>query len=134
MPEKNFLKRTPLYPHHIQLDARMVDFGGWEMPVQYGGIIPEYNSCRQEAALFDICHMGEFVFKGDLKEDGLDSVLTCRLDDLPLRASRYGLLLNEEGGIIDDLIIFRAKGVPKLRSTTSGSLFRSLIRFGVNLQ
>ena len=58
------LKRTPLYEAHLALGAKMVDFGGWEMPVQYSGIIQEHHAVRQQAGLFDVCHMGEIIIRG----------------------------------------------------------------------
>lgn len=107
MIENEQLLRTPLYQSHIDLKARMVPFGGWEMPVQYDGILMEHAHTRKAAAIFDISHMGEFLIEGDLKDSGLDRILTMRLDDLPIKASRYGCICNENGGVIDDCIVFR---------------------------
>jgi len=101
------LKRTPLYDEHVALGARMVGFGGWDMPVQYEGIIAEYDQTRTQCALFDISHMGEFIIEGDLDETGLDRCVTMNLKDLPVQSARYGAILNEQGGILDDTIIFR---------------------------
>lgn len=101
------LKRTPLYEEHLALKARMVPFGGWAMPVQYEGILAEHLHTRKAVTLFDISHMGEFIIEGDLNESGLDRIVTMSLKDLPVKASRYGTILNEQGGIIDDLIVFR---------------------------
>ena len=101
------LKRTPLYDDHVALKARMVPFGGWEMPVQYEGILAEYEQTRRAAAIFDTCHMGEFVVEGDARPCGLDRLVTMSLNDLPVKSCRYGLLLNQEGGVVDDLIVFR---------------------------
>lgn len=101
------LLRTPLYEEHVKLKAKMVPFGGWEMPVQYEGILAEHHATRNGATLFDICHMGEFIVEGDVKETGLDRLVTMPLADLPVKTSRYGAILNEQGGVIDDCIIFR---------------------------
>ena len=101
------LKNTPLYDRHVQLGALMAPFGGWNMPIQYEGIIAEHRWCREKAALFDICHMGEFLFKGDIVASGLENVFTFSVATIPVGRSRYGFLLNENGGIIDDLIVFR---------------------------
>ena len=101
------LLRTPLYDAHVALKARMVPFGGWEMPVQYEGILAEYDDTRNRVSIFDISHMGEFLVEGDLKASGLDKLVTMRLDDLPVKSSRYGCICNEDGGVIDDCIIFR---------------------------
>lgn len=101
------LKRTPLYDDHISLDARMVPFGGWEMPVQYEGILAEYEQTRKRSAIFDISHMGEFIIEGDAQTSGLDRIVTMRLKDMPVNTSRYGMMLNSSGGTIDDCIVFR---------------------------
>ena len=101
------LKATPLRAHHEGLKALMAPFGGWLMPIQYAGIIAEHKWCREQAALFDICHMGEFLFQGDIVADGLEDVFTFSVQGIPVGRSRYGFLLNAQGGVIDDLIVFR---------------------------
>lgn len=101
------LKATPLRARHEELNALMAPFGGWLMPIQYAGIIAEHKWCREKAALFDICHMGEFLFQGDIVTDGLENVFTFSVKGIPVGRSRYGFLLNEGGGVIDDLIVFR---------------------------
>ncbi|MBK5273540.1 MAG: glycine cleavage system aminomethyltransferase GcvT [Desulfuromonadales bacterium] len=101
------LQQTPLCSRHRELKALMAPFGGWDMPIQYEGIIAEHAWCRSKAALFDICHMGEFIFQGDFEAAGLEDVFTFSIKTIPLGRSRYGFLLNEQGGIIDDLIVFR---------------------------
>ena len=101
------LQQTPLCGRHRDLKALMAPFGGWDMPIQYEGIIAEHAWCRSKAALFDICHMGEFIFQGDFEADGLEDVFTFSIKTIPIGRSRYGFLLNEQGGIIDDLIVFR---------------------------
>lgn len=99
---------TPLFNCHKELGARMVPFGGWNMPVQYpDGIIAEHKHCRSEAALFDICHMGEFRIKGSTAEKDLDFILARTVTDQDIGSCRYNLLLNENGGILDDLIVYR---------------------------
>jgi aminomethyltransferase len=101
------LQATPLCSRHRDLNALMAPFGGWNMPIQYEGIIAEHNWCRTSASLFDICHMGEFIFQGDFESGGLEDVFTFSVKSIPLGRSRYGFLLNQEGGIVDDLIVFR---------------------------
>ncbi len=98
---------TPINSRHRDLKALMAPFGGWDMPIQYEGIIAEHAWCRQKSALFDICHMGEFIFQGDFEAGGLEDVFTFSVKSIPHGRSRYGFLLNDEGGIIDDLIVFR---------------------------
>ena len=101
------LKLTPLHDIHLALRARMVPFGGWQMPLQYEGILAEYQSTRCDATIFDTCHMGEFEVEGDPISCGLNQLVTCSLADMPPLSCRYGLLLNEHGGVIDDLIVYR---------------------------
>ncbi len=101
------LKRTPLYNRHVGLGAKMIPFSGWSMPVQYRGIIEEHIHTRTMVSIFDICHMGEFVVKGPSAENEVNKLVTCRIDDMPVGKCRYGFMLNEKGGIIDDLIVFK---------------------------
>ena len=104
MPE---LKQTPLFSEHQRLNAQMGPFGGWMMPIQYAGILYESKWCREAASLFDISHMGEFYFKGDFQASGLESLFSCSIAKIPVNRGRYGFLLNDAGGIVDDLIVFR---------------------------
>lgn len=101
------LQKTPLYDEHLALKARMVPFGGWEMPVQYDGILKEHARTRKAVSIFDISHMGEFIVEGDCAAGGLDRMVTMSLSDLPIKSCRYGCILSEQGGVIDDLIVFR---------------------------
>ena len=95
------MKSTPLISEHEGLKALIAPFGGWNMPIQYEGIIAEHKWCREQAALFDICHMGEFLYEGDFETGGLEDVFTFSVKSIPIGRSRYGFLLNEQGGIID---------------------------------
>lgn len=101
------MKRTPLYEKHVACGAKMVDFAGWEMPVYYSGILEEHLHTRAKAGLFDICHMGEFFFKGKSAEREVEKLVTCRVGDMPIGKCRYGFFLSREGGILDDLIVFK---------------------------
>jgi aminomethyltransferase len=101
------LRRTPLYGKHRQAGAKMVAFAGWEMPLQYGGIISEHRHTRTHAGLFDVSHMGELIVEGPGALSDVDRLLTCRIDDLKNGRCRYGFLLDERAGIIDDLIVFK---------------------------
>lgn len=85
----------------------MVPFAGWRMPVQYQGIIPEHRAVRTAVGVFDISHMGQVLVSGERAEAWLDSLLTNTVAALPLGTGQYTLLLNEEGGVIDDLILYR---------------------------
>ncbi len=101
------LHNTPLVDEHIALGAKMVGFGGWNMPLQYESILAEWDHNRKTCSLFDCSHMGEFVIKGDALSSGLDRIVTQTIADMPLKTCRYGAMLNDKGGIIDDLIVYR---------------------------
>ncbi len=101
------LKLTPLYEEHKKLGARLEPFGGWLMPIQYMGIIAEHKWTRQFVSLFDICHMGEFFIYGEPKKSNLEMILTVNLNRMVNGSCRYGFMLNEDGGIIDDLIVYK---------------------------
>ncbi len=100
------MHKTPLNQIHKNLNAKMVDFGGWEMPVQYEGIIAEHHATRQNVGIFDICHMGEFIIKGAGARDFLSKMLTTSIKSLKPGKCRYGFLLNDNGKIQDDLITY----------------------------
>lgn len=101
------LLRTPLYSAHQQLGARLVEFGGWEMPVQYTSITDEHLAVRTAAGCFDICHMGEVFFTGPAAADFLNATLTNDVRKLAVGQGQYTLLCNERGGVIDDLYAYR---------------------------
>jgi aminomethyltransferase len=101
------IKRTPLYDKHIALGARMAPFGGYEMPIQYKGIILEHNATRQGATIFDTCHMGEFSFNGPGALADLERIVSCPVATIKIGQCRYGYLCNESGGVIDDQILYR---------------------------
>ncbi len=100
-------KRTPLASVHEAMGARMMEFGGWWMPVQYKGIIDEHKAVRSSAGLFDISHMGQLLVSGPDAETWLNSLLTNDIRKLGDGRGQYSLLLNETGGVIDDLILYR---------------------------
>jgi len=102
------LKRTALFERHEKLGAKNIGFCGWEMPVQYEGILKEHEACRNSAAIFDTSHMGEFFFEGNLLFSGINDTTTVDVLALPVGKCKYGFLLNENGGVIDDLIIYKA--------------------------
>jgi len=101
------MSRTPLYDRHVALGAKMVDFAGWEMPIQYRGILAEHRRCRAVAGLFDVSHMGEFALEGPGGLAFLQRALTNDYGTLAVGRCRYSLLCNEAGGILDDLIVYR---------------------------
>lgn len=101
------LKKTPLAGEHESLGAKLAPFGGWLMPIQYFGIIAEHNWTRKEVSLFDICHMGEFIIRADAVKSGFNRIVTFDLTAMKPRACRYGFILNDAGGIIDDLVVYK---------------------------
>jgi aminomethyltransferase len=101
------LRRTPLYERHRALNARMVPFAGWEMPVQYEGVIPEHRAVRADTGVFDVSHMGELEVEGPRAHQFLQGMLANDLDKIEPGQAQYTLLTNERGGIIDDLIAYR---------------------------
>lgn len=101
------VKRTPLAERHEQLGARMVDFAGWYMPVQYRGIIEEHKAVRSQAGLFDLGHMGQLDISGPDALAFLQYVATNDVSTLQLGEAQYALLLYPDGGVVDDIIIYR---------------------------
>jgi aminomethyltransferase len=100
------LLKTPLHERHVALGARLVPFAGWEMPVQYEGVLPEHRAVRTDAGAFDVSHMGEFVVEGPAARSFLQSVLSNDLEKIGEGKAQYTLLTNERGGIVDDLIAY----------------------------
>jgi aminomethyltransferase len=100
------LQETPLHDRHVALGARMVPFAGWEMPVQYAGVIPEHLAVRTAFGAFDVSHMGEIEVEGPRARDLLQSLLANDLDRIAPGQAQYTLLTNERGGIVDDLIVY----------------------------
>ena len=101
------MKQTPLYTKHVELGAKMVDFAGYQMPIQYTGIIQEHNAVRHSAGLFDVSHMGEFIITGDEAEVFLDYVTINDVVSIQPWQAQYSAMCYEDGGIIDDLLIYR---------------------------
>ena len=101
------LKKTPLNEIHHKANARMVPFGGWEMPVQYEGIVAEHQAVRSQAGLFDVSHMGEFEFKGRGARKLVQFLTANDIDRIGIGRGQYSLFLNKNGGAIDDIIVYR---------------------------
>jgi aminomethyltransferase len=99
--------RTPLYDWHAGHGARMVDFAGWDMPVQYGGIVEEHAAVRTAAGLFDISHMGRLSFAGPDAQALIDHVFTNNAATMKDGQARYGLVCNPQGGVRDDVLVYR---------------------------
>lgn len=101
------LLKTPLHDWHVDHGARMVDFAGWHMPVQFAGVVEEHQAVRERAGLFDVSHMGEIRLRG---ADALDNVQRLTVNDasrLEIGRAQYTAMVNERGGIIDDLLVYR---------------------------
>jgi aminomethyltransferase len=99
--------KTPLYDEHVRLGARMVSFAGWLMPVQYTSIVEEHQAVRNNVGIFDISHMGQLIVEGASACEWLNTMLTNNVGKLDVGAGQYTFLLNDRGGIIDDLIVYR---------------------------
>lgn len=99
-------QKTPLYDDHVKLNARIVDFAGWQMPVQYTGLKEEHFACRTHIGLFDVSHMGEIRFKGPQAVTSLQWLTTNDVSKLEAGQAQYGLLPNDQGGLVDDIFIY----------------------------
>jgi aminomethyltransferase len=116
------LKRTPLYDAHLELGAKMVPFGGWEMPVQYTSIVEEHAAVRTHVGLFDISHMGEVLVAGPNSETALNRLFTNDLRKAEVGQAQYTLMCNERGGVIDDLIVYRVEPTVYLLVINAGNI------------
>jgi aminomethyltransferase len=101
------LQRTPLHSRHVELGARLVPFAGWEMPVQYEGVIAEHRAVRTDCGVFDVSHMGELEVEGPRAGELLQGLLSNDLGRIGVGEAQYTLLTNERGGIVDDLIVYK---------------------------
>lgn len=103
----SILRRTPLYQSHVDLSAKIVDFAGFEMPIQYTSIIDEHAAVRTTVGMFDVSHMGELLIKGSDALDYLEHVCTNSLASLEIGQVRYSFLCYEHGGVVDDILVYR---------------------------
>ncbi|MFO0584296.1 MAG: glycine cleavage system aminomethyltransferase GcvT [Anaeromyxobacter sp.] len=99
--------RTPLYDTHVRAGARMVEFAGWDMPVQYAGILEEHEGVRTRVGLFDVSHMGEVIFRGPKALEAVQRLFTNDLSKVVDGQAQYGCLCRDDGGIVDDVIVYR---------------------------
>src|SRR5947209_7060699 len=106
MPNETLLK-TPLHRCHLQLGARIVPFAGYEMPVQYTSVLEEAKAVREKAGLFDVSHMGQFSVRGKDPLGEVMKLVTNDLAKLQPGQAQYNMLCNEQGGVIDDLVVYR---------------------------
>lgn len=101
------LKRTPLYESHVRLGGKIVPFAGWEMPVQYSGLMPEHRAVREKCGIFDVSHMGEILVHGSEAEAALNYLTSNDVRKLSDGKAQYSCIPNERGGIVDDIIVYR---------------------------
>jgi aminomethyltransferase len=114
-------RRTPLYETHVRAGARLVEFAGWEMPVQYAGILAEHEAVRTRVGLFDVSHMGEVVFRGPRALEALNRVFTNDLSKIADGQAQYGCLCRESGGIVDDVVVYRRSAEDLLVCVNAGN-------------
>ena len=125
-------QKTPLHPWHSSHGGRMVDFAGWSMPVQFTSIVDEHNATRSAVGLFDISHMGRLEFLGDDALALLDRIVTRRVAQLKPGGIRYALVTNEQGGILDDVLVYhlqRPGGSPRVLMVVNASNRDKIVRW-----
>jgi aminomethyltransferase len=116
------LKRTPLYDEHRELKGRLIDFGGWELPVQYTGLMDEHTACRTTGGLFDVSHMGEFFVEGKDAERFLNESFTNDVRKLRIHQAHYSVLCYPDGGIVDDLLVYKRADEKYLVVVNAGNI------------
>ncbi len=114
-------QRTPLYETHVRAGARLVEFAGWEMPVQYAGVLAEHEAVRTRVGLFDVSHMGEVVFRGPRALEALTRASTNDLSKIADGQAQYGCLCRENGGIVDDVVVYRRSAEDLLVCVNAGN-------------
>lgn len=120
------LKRTPLYEQHRQLGARLVEFGGWEMPVQYSGILDEHRAVRTQAGLFDVSHMGEFKVTGTGALAFLQHLVPNDVARLTVNQALYTQFCQPDAGVVDDLLIYRLADAEYMLVVNAGNIAKDL--------
>lgn len=116
------MNKTPLYENHVNHGAKMTDFSGYEMPLQYTRIQEEHMAVRQHAGLFDVSHMGEFIVEGEGALALLEKITTNKVSDIAVGQAQYTLMTNPEGGIIDDLLIYRLEEKQYMLVVNAGNM------------
>lgn len=129
-PTPSHAQRTPLFEQHRALSARIVPFAGWEMPIQYAGIVDEHRAVRERAGLFDVSHMGELRLRGPGAERLVDGLVTNDVGSLAVGKALYTCCCNEAGTILDDLIIYRIAPEDVLIVCNAGNLAKMSAHFG----
>ncbi|MBA60925.1 MAG: glycine cleavage system protein T [Planctomycetaceae bacterium] len=126
-PESNGDVQTALFSWHVEQNARMVDFAGWQMPIQYTSIVQEHEATRNNVTIFDVSHMGRLRFNGDGAGALLDRMLTRSVTDMQVGQVRYSLMCNHDGGILDDVLVYHLE-------TPSGTRYFLLVVNASNLE
>src|SRR6266508_5487176 len=114
-------QRTTLFEAHVRAGARLVEFAGWEMPVQYAGIRAEHEGVRTRVGLFDVSHMGEVIFRGPRALEALNRAFTNDLSKIADGQAQYGCLCRESGGIVDDVVVYRRSADDLLVCVNAGN-------------
>ena len=105
--EAHYLKRTPLYDRHVKLGGKMVDFGGFELPIQYSSIMQEHEWVRASCGIFDVSHLGEVRVTGAGAFPFIQKMIPTDLGKIGNNSILYSVLLNKQGGVLDDILIYR---------------------------
>ena len=116
------MRKTPLYESHIALGAKMVPFAGFEMPVQYTGVVREHLAVRDQVGLFDVSHMGELTVRGPQAIDLIQYVFSNDVQNLDVGQAQYGYMPNAKGGIVDDLLVYRIDNQSYLLVVNAGNI------------
>jgi len=122
----NDLKKTPLYDVHVRLGAKMVEFGGWEMPIQYSNITEEHHAVRNSVGLFDVSHMGEVIIKGEESEKFINYLITNDVKLLGDNEIQYAMMCYENGGVVDDLLVYKKHADNYLLIINAGNIEKDL--------
>lgn len=120
------LKKTPLHASHIKLGAKMVEFGGWEMPIQYSNIIEEHHAVRNGVGLFDVSHMGEVIITGKESEKFINYLITNDVKLLRDNEIQYAMMCYENGGVVDDLLVYKKHADNYLLIINAGNIEKDL--------
>ena len=123
------LRRTPLHARHVAAGAKLVDFAGFQMPVQYEGVREEHMAVRQTAGIFDVSHMGQIQTSGPQAQALLQRLLSNDLSTVPLGGAQYSVLCNQDGGVLDDLFTYRLEAERYLTVTNASNHERDLAWF-----
>ena len=120
------LKRTPLYDAHKNLGARLFPFAGWDMPVEYEGLVKEHNMVRESAGLFDVSHMGEVIIKGKDSEKFIQNLITNDIKDMKNNEVIYSPMCYENGCVVDDLLVYKYNNEHYLLVINAGNISKDL--------